>query len=689
MRKLLLIFALMLPVLFCSGADYDAPRKGHPRLYVTKADIPALKAKMRSEQGRQILMRMQELAQAPDTSSVPFGERDFRHYFRMHGLTSYSELLALDYLVNGNRKAGRTAIKITLDSLKRTDYGVKRDLSRANGVMLMVGAVVYDWCYDLLNAKQKAEFVEQFKRIASRMECGYPIHTVEQLAGHTCEWMIMRDMLSAGVAVYDEYPDMYNNAMDAIAGKLVPVRNYCYAAGNYHQGSKYLPTRYSAELFAQWIYKKAVGGGKLLFDENQSSLLYDVIYRMRPDGMPMPSGDENPSLKPREENFALPAMLASSFYQDPYLKGLYELNPNTISHSLLFDLLWNDSSLESKSPSDLPLVRYCPKPFGWMIARTGWDSSSVICEMKINENYAGNHQHLDGGSFQIYYKGALAVDSGIYEGTAGGYRSDHCFNYSKRTIAHNSLLVYNPDEKFAWYKARPQRNKPARYCDNDGGQRMPGPTGWDTAADMQALLSPEYTVGRTICHYESGDYSYLSGDITTAYTDKVSKVLRSFVFLNLHDAQTPALLLICDRMASRDASFKKIFLMHSIEEPMIEGNTYTISHDGGMLRCSVLYPSAPSVTKVGGKGHEFDVFGKNYPNSVKDDQTVECGAWRVEVSPSEPALEDVMLTMIQISDSGSDAVICPEMVQTRDDGMFVRVCGHDIVFGNNGEINIK
>ena len=82
------------------------------------------------------------------------------------------------------------------------------------------------------------------------------------------------------------------------------------------------------------------------------------------------------------------------------------------------ELLWRDFDLEPKSPDDLPLTRYSGTPFGWMIARTGWDKDCVIAEMKVNENFVGNHQHLDAGSFQIYYKGPLAIDSGAYQGSS-------------------------------------------------------------------------------------------------------------------------------------------------------------------------------------------------------------------------------------------------------------------------------
>lgn len=651
MTRFSFIAALLLVWLSATASSMTPPPE-HPRLYLRSCDIPALREKLQTEEGKAVMNRLREMAE-PRTAEeeVPSSQRGFRYYFEMRGLPSRVELLALDYLLEGNSDSAREAIETVLDSLKKTDFPKSRDLSRASGVMLVAGAVVYDWCHDRMTPSERQAFVAEFIRIASTMECGYPISTVEPVAGHTCEWMIMRDILSAGIAIYDEYPQMYEDAVRVITESFVPVRELCYAAGNYHQGSKYLPTRYSAELFAQWIITRM--GGSPFFPDTQKSLLYDVIYRMRPDGMPMPSGDENPSPRPRDENFALPAMLASSYYRDGYLRTLYLSDPDVIAHSLFFDLLWNDASVEPEPYDSLPLTRFCPFPFGWMIARTGWDANSVIVEMKINNQLAGNHQHLDGGSFQIYHKGALAIDSGLYEGTAGGYGSDHCRSYSKRTIAHNSLLIYDADEKFAWYR---HRNREPRYASNDGGQRMPGPTGWDPAGSLEELLSEEYRVGRTLSHYIDDDISCLCGDITDAYGPKADMVRRSFVFWNTRSERIPAVLVIQDELAVADSSCRKIFLMHSIGEPHINPHSYVIrrssGQDDGLLHCSVLWPEKVSLKAVGGPGHEFDVFGENFPNSVEGDPDVEAGAWRVEESPAVSRREDVFLNVVEISDAG-------------------------------------
>ena len=75
--------------------------------------------------------------------------------------------------------------------------------------------------------------------------------------------------------------------------------------------------------------------------------------------------------------------------------------------------------------------------------------------------YLAKHGHLDQNHFVIYHKGYLATESGAdYTDT----ESPHYLNYYRRTIAHNSMLVFKKDEKFFWAEnllARCQRRRPA------------------------------------------------------------------------------------------------------------------------------------------------------------------------------------------------------------------------------------
>src|SRR5208337_5299690 len=139
------------------------------------------------------------------------------------------------------------------------------------------------------------------------------------------------------------------------------------------------------------------------------------IYMRRPDGQLLRSGDGQ-SKEPK-----LRSLLIASYYHDGYVLGDYLRNPGIDAMSKIFELLWRDPGLRPLPAADLPTSRYMGYPYGWMVARTGWDAESVIAEMKVNIFNFVNHQHLDAGAFQIYYKGPLAIDSGLYQGANGEY----------------------------------------------------------------------------------------------------------------------------------------------------------------------------------------------------------------------------------------------------------------------------
>lgn len=642
-----------------NGVDVPIPPSVHPRLYLRSSDIPELRERLKNPEIKKTIAKIKKLAvdRTPEEEAKAPDRSGFRYYAENRGVTSRVQLEAMDYLLNKKKSVARKAVVAMLDTLRNTNYGKKGDLSRASGQMLMCGAMVYDWCYDQMKDSEKKAYINEFVRISKTMECGYPPKNTEPIAGHSSEWMVMRDMLSAAIAIYDEFPEMYNNVMTMLCRDYIPVRNYVYAGHNYHQGTSYANVRFSNDLFSLWILDRMGAGA--VYDPAQQFVMYDFLYRRRPDGMVLPAGDVNPGIG---GSYGLPAMLAYSYYKDPYLAYEYKRNTKIDNHCLIFDVLWRDYTIEPKSPETLPLTKYSGTPYGWMIARTGWDKNSVIAEMKINEHFVGNHQHMDGGAFQIYYKGPLAIDAGAYHGTSGGYNSPHNKNFFKRTVAHNSLLVFDPNEKFAsWNYGGTDKTE---FADNDGGQRMPGDR-WETCRSFADLLSDEYTTGQVLAHGIGGDYmvpeySYLSGDITKAYSDKVKEVKRSFVFLNLKSEKVPAAMVVFDKVVSKNPEFKKRWLLHSIEEPKVSENGIVIKRtkdgDSGMLSNTVLLPAKENLDMqvIGGKGKEFWVNGTNYanaPQAGRPDPRNERGEWRVEVSPSAPANEDYFLNVIQVADN--------------------------------------
>ena len=433
------------------------------------------------------------------------------------------------------------------------------------------------------------------------------------------------------------------------------MRNWLYQGHAFHQGSAYGPFRNGCDMFPLWIFDR-MGAGPV-YDPALQFVPYQWIYMRRPDGQLLRAGDHYAGATPQK----LASMLNASYYKDPYVLADALSEPSSLDP--LFTFLWRDPDLKPRPVSELPLSRYMGSPYGWMIARTGWDAKSVIAEMKVNVYNFNNHQHLDAGAFQIYHQGPLAIDSGLYQGDKGGYGGKHDINYHKRTIAHNCLLVYDPDEKFTFYR------EPIR---NDGGQQFPAAAREpDSLADVQANYRTAEVLGEGFGpDSQRPAYTYLKGDLTRAYGSKVRTVQRSFVFLNLAKPPVPGALIVFDRVVSANPQFKKYWLLHSMEKPQVDGTSITIAPEQrgwrGKLIDEVLLPAKADIAPVGGRGKEFWVFGENFPNQPRrgNPKDYEPGEWRVEVSPRGSAETDLFLNVMQVMDRDA----APLAVKRIEDG---------------------
>ena len=619
------------------GTRIPIPPPEHPRLYLRAEHVERLPQRLKNHVLEPAVKRLQAQARKSPQYKV--------------------EWEALQYLVTSDNTLGRAIIEATLPLLQRCKLRDRQDACRETGRMMVTGAIVYDWCYSLLTDQEKHAFIKELVRLAATQECGYPPTRQGSVTGHSSEAMIMRDMLSAGIAIFDEFPEMYHLAAGRIFREHLPARNWFYNGHAYHQGDSYGPHRFSWDTYPLWIFDR-LGAGNV-YNPEQHFVPYLWIYTTRPDGQRLRAGDTFAHSAPRGRPWSqyIGTLLTASYYSDGILLDQYERQGGSGGNETIFEVLWRRIELLPESVGTLPYSRYFGSPFGWMVARTGWNNDAVIAEMKINEFNFVNHQHLDAGAFQIYYKGALAVDSGLYSGSSGKYGSPHCLNYYWRTIAHNSLLIYDPSEDFG-----------RRGYGNDGGQRLPNRR--SEARNLDVLLTPEngYRTGKVLAHGfgpdpHTPDYTFLQGDLTAAYSKKVREVTRTVVFLNLRNTKLPAALVVFDRVLSADPTFQKVWLLHTLEEPRVNSTTAvvdcTANGNNGRLMLDVLLPSGENtnLAPIGGPGREFWVFGTNYTNDVDpgrlERSSMEPGAWRIELSPKQAADEDLFLNVMQVTDRGS------------------------------------
>jgi heparin/heparan-sulfate lyase len=212
------------------------PPAEHPRLFLTSRDVPDLKKRVSHPGLKQVWEELQE--QAGKNVQIQI------------------EVDAAKFLMTGDRELGLRTLDLALKTLEKAEYDLTvQDVTRPIGRMMVTGAIAYDWCYPLLTALQKKAFQDQLFRLAEQLECGYPPKH-GWVTGHGSEWMVMRDMLSAGIAIYDEIPEMYQHAAKTFFAFLLPERNFWYPGHAFHQGTAYAETRFVSDLYPLWIFDR-------------------------------------------------------------------------------------------------------------------------------------------------------------------------------------------------------------------------------------------------------------------------------------------------------------------------------------------------------------------------------------------------------------------------------------------------
>lgn len=660
------------------------PPPEHPRLFFRKADFPAIKLKTVHPLLENAYVRIKQSACYATDGRL---EQGVKHNVNQQ-IISAIEARAFLYAFTGDQNMGNEAVDyiFNLNNTLIIDHE-KGDVCRDIGRIVLATAVVYDWCYDLISPEERKVLITIMESLAADMEVQWPRLSQASVTGHGVEAQVARDILSCGIATYDENPEIYRRAAGRIFAEFIPAQNYSYPSGYHHQGSAYGSSRYVWEVYSTLLFDRM--GYPHVTDRLQGKMPYRWIYTRRPDGQLFRDGDDWIERNPFGYYWPFPDIAyVGSYYKDPLLMG-EAARQGAFTRASLYDLLLIDPTVPvDHNLASLPLTRYFPSPFGGMTARTGWDngatSNVAVVDMKIAERHFNNHQHLDAGSFQIYYKGPLVVETGVYEGVEGAYGSDHFFNYYHRSIAHNCMLVYNPDEVFTWQR---------RPAVNDGGQRWS--RGGAEPATIDIVMTDEYKKGE-VQAYDFGpdpnkpDYSYLKGDITRAYTEKVKNHQRAYVFLNLDNARVPAALIVYDYVVSSNKDFKKTWLLHCVQEPVFKENICTVVCDkkgyNGKLVNTVLLPLPQNISweKVGGPGNEYTVGGVNFPNRLRNENNSGDGAdWRIELSPKNPSETDVFLNVMQVTDAGNSRLLPVEKIDTdRMTGM--KIGDRIVLFSKNG-----
>ena len=660
----------------------------HPRVMVSSYNIDRIKSNLEKPQNDSAYRSYLDYYRKEMT-----GEYDGNTF----ELLTRIEAKAFRYLMTGEELYGYQAIYNIKNAILTAEH-IEIDPYRAYGLTMYVAACVYDWCYPLMSDTDKEQIVRgAINLLGVRMEVGCPPSKEGAIAHHTVECQILRSYLSLGIAVYDEHPEIYEFVAGRLYNDIVPAQNFMLASEKHWEGAYYAPFRYCNLLDAQFLISAMTDGRVEMFnaknlhtvantfmDFTLPGLTYDRIHVFE-------MGDVAAS---SFEDYFSSCFFSSCMFDDAKLKGFsfkcyndktdFDRLMNNTYVSAVRYLILNDPDLAPEDPFEgRDLVKVTKYPGSAIFARSAWnDKDAVAVYMTMPEFYSASHSHAEAGSFQIYYKGMLASDSGYYTTHGIGHHAA----YTRQTISSNSILVYNPGfiVEGGW-----------REHVYSGGQslrqditRIIAPYTLDSAMtcasmDQVKILGKGYGLNDG-----SYRYSYIAGDMTKAYDEEtVDEVTRHMLSVMTDDVKCPMVFVTFDRITSKHAHFKKTVLLHSMTEPTVTDDGFVVitnTKDGncGKLVAQPLLTDM-SVSVFGdGNGAEYTIQSTIFkPASYNPDDP----DYRIEFSPKHPNKADLIINVMYVTDANNDTELIKAQSIETNELVGASILGQALLFNKSSE----
>lgn len=646
------------------GEPEIAPVKGeHPRMMFKAKDVPALRAKLSKLSQKKLVKSYQTISAKSNITTGVASDGNANTSALMS-----IEAMAFRYVMEEKEIYAQRALYAVKNSILqiKVTWG---DAHRYYGEVMQAASAVYDWCYDALTEKDRQDLLcGMLNLLAKKFEIGCPPAKQSVIAHHNCEDQLLRNYVAMSIAVYDEAPMIYNYVFGRLVSEYKPAADFLLQSGTHWEGAQYGCMRAACLLWAQMLLNNLSDGQYKLFNEedlHRTLLSYAWIKLPSAKDPFFDVGDiwgtESTG------HMSMMAALGGVYFGDANLLALAWLTDKIgINGELapLCDYVWvspvmfiieyneKKDTIKTGYGQGLPLANIIQYPKSAIYARTDWTAKDTCAVyMTMNEVFTCSHSHMEAGSFQIYYKGFLASDSGSYD----AYGSQNHFGYTYQTVASNSVLIFNPNLKIGF----------ARYS---GGQSIRNNTRQGAPFTLENLkASPanwQATVfGKVVsADTEKYNYSYLGGDMTGAYDKETAEeVTRHLISVMTDEKKTPMIFVTFDRITSTDASFKKTVLLHSHSAPKTEGDFTVIDNGQGKLVSQILFTDvsttmygldikkAEDATKLNAQT-AYEVDGRYLnPTTTKGVRGID---YRTDFCPTEANKTDRIVNVMYVADSG-------------------------------------
>ncbi len=560
-------------VMLATAAAYRV-RPDHPRIFITKDDLPELVRRATGPLAREY----SEIRSRADRA-VGSGVRFISNRFAMpQDLMN----LGLAYLVE--RELGRGHRKYADAAAREMKKWLK---PRGRDCHFGYHAVCYDWVYDGLS---DADRTELSNRLGSWLTWYTGSPTIKLKWGH---WEYNQTWGPSHMNTMHCRDGITNKTFIALAIHGAPTGHQKEAEAWLDSCCKRIPTecipafeRMGADwygLMRPWSYlpEETAWVSHLMYPFNDHTAWID---------------DNQAGRIGAYLNCA--PMLARAF-GDPVAvywsnRGLKEKWSD--QHWTRFVSLPTDVAPRSPAEAGYPLAWFF-RGAGHVYMRSAWDDPNATWASFGVGPFLAGHSRDDEGHFMICRRGHLVARQGA--GAPGHY-------YDAGSLIFNIVTVYNPGEQMK----RTQDNP------NDGGLKR---------CHYNARVGTQR--GRIVAYEHNPHYTYAAGDVTRGYSSKVRELTRQFLYLR----GPQEFFVVFDRVQASNPAFPKHFMLHVPTEPRVAGTEkvlvpgHVAAYGGEGLAASwesstederdvrsrgksrifmrTLLPGGAVITKRGGRGH--------------------------------------------------------------------------------------
>ncbi|UCG46479.1 MAG: heparinase II/III family protein [Phycisphaerales bacterium] len=573
--------------------------------------------------------------------------------------------MALVCAIEGDRDLGQRAVRMAAKyfngPIKRGHVPFGSDLARC--------AIVYDLCHEYWTASEREKFHEYVNKTVDA-NVRSETHVFHNAWYGYKHW-------GYGLAAYATYyenpraPEILRSLEEDYRRRAAPALELAGDGGGWAEGY------YINYWLYEWLFFCEVARlcegvdyyamAPHFFNNRAVASMFEAypgigIYNSR-RSVPMGDGGGRVFGGDRDKTLSVRRILVNRLRDDAAHQAVHAFNETTPRSSVgvyaYKDFLWRDTSVQKADLNNFKLSHISPGP-GYIYARSSWDEDATYFFFKCGDRFTA-HQHLDVGNFVIYRHAELIGDGGHYD----AFGSGHDVNYHLRTIAHNTILVHDPGETWPGIRA-------GTVTANDGGQHHNWPHHNGAVADPADWQKGRslYDIADILAFEDRGSYLYLAADCTGAYSaKKLDSFIRQIVFIR------PGTFVIFDRVAVKNASFKKTCLLQAAKPPARVGGRLAVTNAKGRLFIQSLLPESPLVEVISGKDL-YKCDGKIYPPARDTGPAPEA---RIEISPPKQSAIDYFLNVLTATDTDTAAPDAATLL-VRDAGVTVSLPGAQVIF---------